>query len=197
MIKINSSIFLFIFHFLYIHSSYLISFPIQFFYNGTLKHPNFIFLNNLFDTYLFSNIKIGQPQSNIKVLFSTDTYYFSIIPKLENILENNMSNYYQINKSETFQNISSLNKYYVLSKNDIRAKEKFIFNSLNLENMESNEIIINDLDFILGVKSKYIEINNTIDVFYLNVGLELIYSQKEKYNLISGKKFIYTLNCNI
>ena len=185
MIKIKIYIFIFISISTIIKSSNIISFQFQYFYNHTLKNPYSIYLNNLYNSYIYSNAKIGQPQYDIKTLFFTESRYYSLVPKLENIEGKNISSYYNINNSDTFQNISALNKYYVFSKKDIAAKEKFIFNVYNLEEKTNNEIIINDLDFILGVRNKIIELNNFIDIYELNIGLELMNSQTEKFNFIN------------
>ena len=70
----------------------------------------------------------------------------------ESIEEKNLFNYYNIKRSNTFINVSW---YYVQSKNDIAAKEKFKINVYNIENNKHKEIIINDLDFVLGVRNEY------------------------------------------
>ena len=127
MIKIKNYIFLFISIFQFIKGTEIILFPFQYFYNHTLKNTYSIFLNNLYNTYIYSNIKIGEPPYDIKTLFLTESGYYSLVPKLENIEVKNISNYYHINKSDTFQNISLLNKYYVLSKKDIAGKGKIYF----------------------------------------------------------------------
>ena len=185
MIKINNSILLIITLFYCIKSSDIILFPTQYFYNNTLKNSKSSLLNNLYNANLYSNTIIGDPQYNIKTFFSLQNCYYSISPKLETLDNKNISDYYHINKSNTFKNISLLNKYYVLSKNDIAAKEKFIFNTYNLNNKANDKIIINDLDFILGVRTINILKNNTIDIYYLNIGLGIMYFQTEKYNLIN------------
>ena len=67
----------------------------------------------------------------------------------------------------------------------MQAKEKFIFNIYNLEDKTNNKIIINDLDFILGVRNKNIELNNIFEIYELNIGLEIMNSQKEQFNFIN------------
>ena len=180
MIKIYFLIYLFI----YINALEIISFSLEYFYNKTLKNSYSSFLNNLYNTYLFSKTKLGEPEFNITTLFSNDNSYYFMTTKLKsNKDKKDLSNNYNINSSNTFQNVSLLNKTYVRSKYDIHAKEKFVFNSSNLEKKISKEIIIKDLDFVLGV-STY-KLNDTIDVYQLNIGLELMRSQYEKYNLIN------------
>ena len=75
-----------------------------------------------------------------------------------------LSNNYNINNSNTFQNVSLLNKTFVRSKYDIHAKEKFVFNISNLDKKISKEIIIKDLDFVLGVNTY--KLNDTIDIYH-------------------------------
>ena len=179
MIKIYCLIYLFI----YIYTLEIISFSLEYFYNNTLKNSYSSFLNNLYNTYLFSKTKLGEPEFNITTLFSNDNSYYFMTTKLKsNKDKKDLSNNYNINNSNTFQNVSFLNKTYVRSKYDIHAREKFIFNRIDLEKKISKEIIIRDLDFILGVSPSY-KLNETI--YHLNIGLELMKSQNEKYNLIN------------
>ena len=180
----NIFIFLIISIFNYIKLE-IISFSLEYFYNDNPNTPLSSKLNNIYNIYIYSITKIGEPQFNIKTIFSFDNCYFYIEPKLELIDEKELSDNYNITKTNTFQNISSFNKAYILSNKDIAAKEKFIFNIYNLETKESHEMNINDLDFILGVRSKKIEIINKTDVYYLNIGLSILNSQTEKYNFIN------------
>ena len=180
MIKVYIPIYLFI----YINTLEIISFSLEYFYNNTLKNSYSSFLNNLYHAYLFSNIKIGEPEFNIKTLFSNDNSYYSMTTKSKSNKDiKDLSNNYNINNSNTFQNVSLLNKTFVRSKYDIHAKEKFVFNMSNLDKKISKEIIIKDLDFVLGVNTY--KLNDTIDIYQLNIGLELMRAQYEKYNLIN------------
>ena len=182
MIKIK--VYILVILFIYINTLEIITFSFYFFYENTLKNSNPSFLNNLYNAYLFSKTKIGEPEFNITTLISNDNSYYSMTTKSKSNKDiKDLSNNYNINSSNTFQNVSLLNKTYVRSKYDIHAKEKFVFNSSNLEKKISKEIIIKDLDFVLGV-STY-KLNDTIDVYQLNIGLELMRSQYEKYNLIN------------
>lgn len=161
-----------------------VSFTLQFFYDNNLN-PTLSKLNNIYNINVYSTIKIGHPELLIKTLFSIENRYYSIYPKLELNDDPGLPNYYNISKSDTFQNISSLNKYYVCSQNDIAAKEKFIFNMYNLINKTNFEIILNDLDFILGVRNHNFDTRNKTDIYYLNIGLDMTSSQTEKYNFIN------------
>jgi hypothetical protein len=181
MIKIYFLIYLFI----YINTLEIISFSLEYFYNNTLKNSYSSFLNNLYNTYLFSKTKLGEPEFNITTLFSNDNSYYFMTTKLKSNKDiKDLSNNYNINNSNTFQNVSFLNKTYVRSKYDIHAREKFIFNMIDLEKKINKEIIIRDLDFVLGVSPSY-KLNETMDIYQLNIGLELMISQNEKYNLIN------------
>jgi len=169
--------------FIYINNFEIISFSLEYFYNNTLKNSYSSFLNNLYNAYLFSNIKIGEPEYNITTLFSNDNSYFYMTTTSKSNIKD-LSNNYNINNSNTFQNVSLFNKTYVRSKYDIHAKEKFVFNMSNLETKINKEIIIKDLDFVLGVSNSY-KLNDSIDIYQINIGLELMKSQNEKFNLIN------------
>ena len=161
-----------------------ISFTLQYFYDNN-SNPTLSQLYNIYNTNLYSITKIGHPELIIKTLFSIGNRYYSIYPKLELNEEQPLPNYYNISKSDTFQNITNLNKYYVCSQKDIAAKEKFIFNMYNLINKTNFEIILNDLDFILGVRNYNFDTKNKTDIYYLNIGLDMSNSQTEKYNFIN------------
>ena len=79
-----------------------------------------------------------------------------------------------------------MDRYYVLSRKDIAAKETFIINSYNLENKKTSEIILNDFDFVLGVNDTNNNEKNETELYYLTIGLKQLESYRE--NLIL---FIY------
>ena len=181
------SFIIFIIIFRLVKSYEALLFSLKYFYNtnSIINNTQISIFNNLYNSYLYSYIKIGNPSFTIKTFFSIDTPHFSLIPNLEIFNNKNLSNYYHINKSTTFQNISSLNKYYVISKNDIEAKEKFIINGYNLENKKISEIILNDFDIVVGVKNNYEEIKkNETEIYYLTIGLKQLESYKDKFNIV-------------
>ena len=99
-----------------------ISFTLQYFYDNN-SNPTLSQLNHIYNINLYSTTKIGHPELIIKTLFSIGNRYYSIYPKLELNEEQPLPNYYNINKSDTFQNITNLNKYYVCSQKDIEQKK--------------------------------------------------------------------------
>jgi hypothetical protein len=108
-------------------------------------------------------------------------------PSIESTDTKKSSSYYNILNSNSFQNISCLNKYYVLSKKDISAKEKFIFQGYNLINSTYDEIAIEDLDFVLGVNNSNSNESgneNKNEVYYLTIGLQVRTSYTDKFNLV-------------
>ena len=181
--KIFFSIFIFIILFNLYKTSQAIIIPLKFFYNNTIINNETSLINNLYNSYLYTYIQIGEPQFNIKTFISLFTSHFYISPTLISINDKNISNYYHINKSSTFQNISCLNRYYVLSKWDIEAKEKFIINGYNLENKSISEIILNDFDFALGIKNNFEE-NNSSEIYCLTIGLKQMMTYRDRFNFI-------------
>ena len=180
MLKINIVFSIFIIFYKFINSSNALFFSLNYFY---INNSSLSFFNNLYNSYLYTYIKIGEPEFIIKTLFSLFTPHFSISPINELIYDTKIANNYDINNSKTFQNISCLNRYYILSKYDIAAKEKFVLNIYNLDNKNISEIFLNDFDFILGVKNDGFEdnINNT---YYLTLGLKQKESYRDKFNFV-------------
>ena len=142
MKKLNFYIFLFLFIFKIVKSSNALTFTLQFFYDNNLN-PSLSMLNDIYKIYLYSFTKIGEPELIIKTLFPIENRYFSIYPKKESLSleKEKLTNYYNESKSNTFQNISFLDNYYIFSNKVIAAKEKFIFDAYNLE--KHNNSIIN------------------------------------------------------
>ena len=129
MIKIFFLSFIIVFAFTTTYEAIL--FEMKFYYNNNLKENQFHFFNNLYNSYLYTYLKIGEPTYDIKAIFSIFTPHFSLNPTFDNINEKFVKNYYNIYKSFTFQNVSSLDRYYVLSRKDIAEKETFMINSYN------------------------------------------------------------------
>ena len=180
-----SVIIIYLFFYL-INSLNAIIFPLQYFYtNNTLDEPEKPLFDILYNSYIYTNIKIGTPEYNIKTLFSLWTPHFSITPTKNPTDIKDSSSYYNMLKSNSFKNISCINKFYVLSKNDISAKEKFIFKGYNLKNKTYDDITIEDLDFILGVNnSNFNESESENGVYYLTIGLQVRTSYTDKFNLV-------------
>ena len=184
MLKIILSINIFNICFRFTKSYEAFLFSLKYFYNNNSNNSQISVINNLYNSYLYSNIKIGDPSYNIKTYFSIFTPHFELYPHLEIINKSNLKNYYNINKSKTFQNISSLNRYYVVSKNDIEAREKFMINGYNLENKNISEIILNDFVFVLGVNNSNKDYNNKTEIYYLTIGLKQLESYRDRFNFI-------------
>ena len=148
--------------------------------------------NSLEKTYIYSYIKIGDPEFLIETKFSLHTPHFNMLYTEEKKTEDEKNKIYTINKSKTFKNISCLNKYYVKSYNDIHAKEKFTMNLYDINDKTLKEIILNDFDFVFGVKSINDKNKNLSKLYYLTIGLQIFqinkYTQDNKFNLIDNLK---------
>ena len=175
MNKIFIFIFTFEIWFNLVFSSEIISLDLQYFYNNTLSNSLYSIFNILDKTYIYTFLKVGELEYNIKALISMEKYYFSMSSRYEAIDTKNLSQIYNINKSSTFRNISLLDKYYIKSINDIAAKEKFKINSLT----------INDFDFIYESNNANMKNSSLVEINYMNIGLQILSNDKFKYNFIS------------
>ena len=169
--------------------------------NITLNNNISFIYNALSNTYIYSQMKIGKPEYSIKTLFSFNSPYFFMLSNYELINEANLLNNYDIENSETFHNISCLNQYYVQSNKDIHAEEKFIINMYNLDDKSNKEFIIDDLDFVLGVRNINQKKENLTKIYYMTIGLQFFtsqrYTQEKKINFISlikQKKLVENYN---
>jgi len=169
--------------------------------NITLINNISSIFNSLSNTYIYSQMKIGQPEYSIKTLFSFNSPYFCMLSNYELIDEKNLLNYYNVENSETFHNISCLNQYYVQSYKDIHAEEKFAINVYNLDEKSNKEFIIKDLDFVLGVRNIYQKKENLTEIYYMTIGLQFFtsqrYTQEKKIDFISlikEKKLVENYN---
>ena len=152
-----------------------ISLDLQYYYNNSLTNSLYSIFEILDKTYVYTFLKVGDPEYNIKAFPSMEYYYFSMSTKYESKDSKDLSKIYNINKSSTFKNISLIDKYYIKSINDIAAKEKFKINSL----------IINDLDFIYETNNVNMENSSLVVIHYMNIGLRILSNDKFKYNIIS------------
>ena len=132
-------------------------------------------------SYFFTILKLGQPESSIYSHISSKIF-FSMTKGMKISYDKDIKNYYDITCSNSFQNISSLGYKFVSSNKDIHAIEKFIFNTYNNRTKKYKEIIINELDFVLGVKT----FSPLEEIFYMNIGFPIIKSNtiRDKFNLI-------------
>ena len=169
--------------------------------NITLNNNISFIYNALSNTYIYSQMKIGKPEYSIKTLFSFNSPYFCMLSNYELINEANLLNNYDIENSETFHNISCLNQYYVQSNKDIHAEEKFIINMYNLDDKSIKEFIIDDLDFVLGIRNINQKKENLTEIYYMTIGLQFFtsqrYTQEKKINFISlikQKKLVENYN---
>ena len=163
----------------------VISFRFNTFQNNLNKENIKSLYENLEKIYLYSNIKIGEPEFSLEIRISFQTPHFSMLYNEEKINNNNLNNLYDINKSNTFKNISNLNRYYVISNKDVHAEEKFKINLYDINNKNYKEIILNDFDFVLGL-NHYNKINFT-KIYYLSIGLQ-IFTGENKFNFITNIK---------
>ena len=123
-------------------------------------------------SYLYTKLKIGDSGSIIYSYISSKEPLFSMQEVIHKLNEEELSTYYNKSLSQTFKNISSLGYKFVTSDKDIHAQEKFIFNLYNNKTKEYREVIINDMDFVLGVKTFKLDEN----IYYMNIGFPIIRS---------------------
>jgi len=151
--------------------------------------------NALEKSYIYSYIKIGDPEFSIETKFSLLTPHFFMLYNSE---KNNVNKNYDINKSKTFKNISCLNQYYVQTNYDIHASEKFKFNIYDINQEKNYEKILNNFDFVLG--AKYHKEENCTEKYYLKIGLQFYtpdkYTQMNKFNFINNLKNIDIIKNN-
>ena len=151
----------------FISSFYLIiSFEALYFELNYLKSEESIF------SKLYSKIKIGTPESSIYSYISSKKPLFSMLEVLYNFDKSELSSYYNLSLSNSFKNISCLDIKFVTSDKDIHDQEKFIFNLYNNRTKKFNEIIINDMDFVLGVR----QLKKLGDIYFMNIGFPIIKS---------------------
>ena len=114
MIKIFFLSFIIVFAFTTAYEAIL--FEMKFCYNNNLKENQFHFFNNLYNSYLYTYLKIGEPTYDIKAIFSIFTHHFSLNPTFDNINEKFGKNFYNIYKSFTFRNIVWIDIMYLVEK---------------------------------------------------------------------------------
>ena len=114
MIKIFFLSFIIVFVFTTAYEAIL--FEMKFYYSNNLKENQFQFFNNLYNSYLYTYLKIGEPTYDIKAIFSIFTPHFSLNPTFDNINEKFGKNYYNIYKSFTFRNIVWIDIMYLVEK---------------------------------------------------------------------------------
>ena len=178
---------LLIFMFNLTKSSNIISFELNYININNLRNNISSIIYDLKNSYLFSYIKIGEPEHSIETYFSVITPHFSMASKLELLDEKEILNNYNIISSKTFKNISCLNQYYVQSNKDIEARENFKINIYNSENKINKEITLNNLDFVLGVKNQ--KKDNFSEIYFITIGLQYYtsskYTQEKQFNFIN------------
>ena len=135
---------------------------------------------------LYTKMKIGEPQSIINTYISSELQLYSMFEVLYKLDENELSSYYNLTLSKTFQNISCLEMKFITSNKDIHAKEKFILDLYNTETNQYRAIEVNDMDFVLGVKL-YTSISG---VYFMNIGFPLMHSQsiRDKFDFVTQLK---------
>ena len=138
-----------------------------------------------YNSYLVTNMKIGEPISNIYGYISSDIDLYSMIEAFKILNEKELSTYYNTDSSKTFKNISLIGKF-VTSEKDIHAQEKFIFNLYNNRTKTYREIIVNNMDFILGVRL----VKSSSYIPFMNIGFPIIKSGsiRDKFYFVSQLK---------
>ena len=136
--------------------------------------------------YIYTDIKIGEPEYLIECKFSTNALHFAMFYNEEELNENNKNKKYDIKNSKSFKNITNLNKYFIRTKNDIHAIEKFKMNFFDLNKKINKEIIINDFDFVLV--DKFHKKNNFSEIYYSSIGLSIFDNTLNEFNFIKNLK---------
>ena len=142
--------------------------------NNNVKNYPISFIDTIFSSTLSTNIKIGTPESEIRTFITPSLFYFGIIPNYY-INNSTIDQNYIINKSETFKNISKTNKTHIYGYNEILAQEKFKFKTYNYTLKKYNEISLDEVYFILGVKNEF----NDSEIYNLFIGLKPDYIYDE------------------
>ena len=141
------------------------------------------FINDLQERRLYSELKIGESNLEIKLFLSMSHPFFAITPIHFENKENNLNSKYDFKESKSFKNITCPQKYFIESKKDIKAKETFKITLFNFNNKQFNEKSIEDMDIILGINDQYKQ-----KKYLVNLGLELIIKNqdidKQEYNFI-------------
>ena len=170
----------------YIKSNEIVILP----FNSSYKSQSFYdytFIDKIQERNIYTLIDIGEPQYKIKAILSFDNPYFALIPnKSFQKINNNINNsfeYYNFSKSNTFKNITCLNEYFLESRNDIIAEEKFKIKVFDYKNNINRDIILNNMKIIVGIDNKY-----NYKIFNLNIGFRIIIdnenNEKQNYNFI-------------
>ena len=147
----------------------------------------FSFMDDLQERNLYTIINIGEPETEIKTILTMQSQYLSLVQNHYIDKTNNSYNKYNITKSTTFKNISWPNQYFVESNNDILAEEKIKIKKYNYQNNLYSDIILNNINIILGINKQYKD-----NIYLLNIGFQIIIDnknlEKEKYSFISQLK---------
>ena len=141
------------------------------------------YIHNLQERKLYSKLFIGEPEYEIMMILSVSNPFFALIPIHFDNKENNFNTGYYFRESKSFKNETCPQKFYLESKKDIKAKEKFKINVFNFKNNKYREQTIEDMNIILGINEQYKQ-----NQYLVNLGLELITKNqdmdKKEYNFI-------------
>ena len=171
----------------FINSSQVIILPFDsFFYKGSKE--NISSIDDLAHMNLYSRINIGEPSYEIKTFLSIHHSFFSMTQNNYNNNENIIQSYYNISKSNSFQNITSENNLIEVNYNSL-GKEKIELKIFNYEKNIRYNSTIDDMIFIYNNNKKDINRENK---YYLNIGFQIINKknnkEREKYNFINQLK---------
>ena len=144
-------------------------------------------INSPFFQQLYVDMNIGEPKSAIRALISSKIPYFSMIKVHYKYYPDN---YYKISKSNSYLNISALNRKYVTSFYDIHSQENFFFTIYNNETKVFKEIEIKNMDFVLGIESKF----EPDEYYYLNIGFPLTTNYFSLVHQVKHKNIIKNYN---
>ena len=172
----------------------IISFKLKTYRENNIHNNISSIIYSLKKSYIYTNIKIGEPEFLLECKLSMGNPHFSM--NYIEVKKNEKNKEYDINKSKTFKNIKCLNQFYVQTNKDIQANEKFKMNFYDSEKKINKEIVINNLDFVLGIK--YEKAENLSKIYYLSIGLQIFnynkYTQKNIFNFIYNLKNLNLIN---
>ena len=157
--------------------------------NSSYKRDSFqefSFIDNIQERNLYSIINVGDPLFEIKTILSIQNPYFALTPNKYINKNYNLNLNYNFTQSKTYKNITCLNEYLFESKNDIIAEERFKITIFDYKKNITGEILLNNMNFILGITDKYKE-----NIYNLNLGLRSLIDAKDKNK--HNYTFIYQL----
>ena len=127
--------------------------------NTNIKYISNLFIKNCLTNIIYTEMDIGEPKQTVNILFSMKGSSFYLF---EEFCPNEISTFYDINKSITFKNSTICTKYFnnIYSICDIKEKITF-YNNINL----LSNITLNEANIAFGKGlPDYIKNNDTNNI---------------------------------